>query len=398
MTERLYYRDCFLREFEARVVRVGSGEGGRAEVVLDRTAFYPTSGGQPHDLGTLDDLPVEEVRESDGGDIVHVLERAPANEKVRGRIDWGRRFDHMQQHTGQHLLSAAFVRLFHLPTVSFHLGREICTLDLETRSLSPRQLQAAEELTNQVVFEDRPVQIRFAEPGQAEKEGTRRAVEREGELRLIEIEDFDCCPCGGTHVARTGQVGLVLLRGVEKLKQQARVEFVCGGRALRAARADHRSLQEAARLLTTGPEELPNILRKQMEERRAGEKARSRLLERLAEHEARTLVGEARPVGERRLLVKVLPEADASYLRLLASRLVREAGVQVLLANQGTPAAVVFAQSAGLDADMNALLRETLAKVGGKGGGGRDFAQGSAPDGRQLEEVLAEVRQRLGTG
>lgn len=402
ITERLYYQDCFRREFEARVVRIQPAEDGGVEVVLDRTAFYPSSGGQPHDLGTLDDIPVEDVRENDQEEVVHLLPQVPAGKQVHGRIDWPRRFDHMQQHTGQHLLSAAFVRLFAFPTVSFHLGRELCTIDLQTPSLGQRQLRAAEELANQVIFEDRPVHICFASKDELEKEGVRRGTERVGELRLIEIEDFDRCACGGTHVARTGQIGLVLLRGVEKLKKHVRVEFVCGGRALAAARADYSHLQEAAHLLTTGAAELPTVLRKQMEERRAAEKARTRLLERLAEHEAHALLEEAESHGERRLVVKVFADAEAGYLRLLAARLVKEPGVQLLFASQaqparpaGGPVALVFAQSRGLSADMNGLLREIVAKLGGKGGGSRDFAQGSAPEATRLEEVLEDARRRL---
>ncbi|MGH9788223.1 MAG: alanyl-tRNA editing protein [Candidatus Acidiferrales bacterium] len=394
MTERLYYQDCFLCEFEARVRKVEPADGGRARVWLDQTLFYPTSGGQPHDLGTLGDAAVLEVFE-EGDDIVHLLERAPAGERVQGRIDWERRFDHMQQHTGQHLLSAAFVRLFNFPTVSFHLGRDVCTIDLAAASLGRRQLQAAEELANQVIFEDRPVHIRFPTDAEVAEMGLRRPAEPSGALRVIEIEEFDRCPCGGTHVARTGQIGLILTRATEKVKQNVRVEFVCGGRALRSARADYSSLSEAAKLLTTGPSELPNVLRKQFDERRAAERQRQQLLERLAEHETRSLLSEAEPLGERRLVVKVLEEADAAYLRLLGARLVKEPGVQLLLASRSAPAAVVFAQTPGLAADMNALLRETLQKFGGKGGGSRDFAQGALPAGADPAPVLAAARARL---
>ncbi|MCI0404220.1 MAG: DHHA1 domain-containing protein [Acidobacteria bacterium] len=394
MTNRLYYRDCFLRECEARVARVEPVEGGRARVWLDQTVFYPTSGGQPHDLGTLGDVAVLDVLE-ENGDVVHLLERAPAGDHASVQIDWPRRFDHMQQHTGQHVLSAAFVRLFNLPTVSFHLGRDLCTIDLAASSLGRRQLEAAEELANQVIFEDRPVHVRFPTDAEAAEMGLRRPAEQAGALRVIDIEDFDRCPCGGTHVARTGQLGLILVRGAEKVKQGVRVEFVCGGRALRAARADNASLTEAAKLLTTGPQELPNVLRKQFEERRAAERQRQQLLERLAEHEARSLLSEAERAGERRLVVKVLEEADAAYLRLLGARLVKEPQVQALLASRAEPAALVFAQSPGLPADMNALLRETLQPFGGKGGGSRDFAQGALPAGTNPEQALASARARL---
>ncbi len=394
MTERLYYRDCFLREFEARVVRAEPADAGRARVWLNQTAFYPTSGGQPNDLGTLDSIPVEDVLD-EGGEIVHLLERAPASERVRGVIDWTRRFDHMQQHTGQHLLSAAFVSLFKFPTVSFHLGRDLCTIDLATPSLGRRQADAAEDLANQIIFEDHPVHIRFPTETELAQAGLRRPPDQPGEVRVIEIEGFDRCPCGGTHVARTGQIGLILCRGVEKVKQGVRIEFVCGGRAVRTARADYSSLSEAARLLTTGPSELPNVIRKQFDERRAAERQRQHLLEQLAEYEARALLVEAEPLGERRLISRLLPEADSGYLRLLAARLVKEPGVQVALANRLQPAALVLAQTRGLGSDMNALLREVLQQHGGKGGGSRDFAQGAVPDRNQAEPALAAAAGRL---
>ncbi|HXE74158.1 MAG TPA: DHHA1 domain-containing protein [Candidatus Xenobia bacterium] len=394
MTERLYYRDCFLREFDARVVRVQPADAGRARVWLDQTAFYPTSGGQPNDLGTLEGVPVEDVFD-EGGEVVHLLQRAPGTERVHGVIDWPRRFDHMQQHTDQHVLSAAFERLFNVPTVSFHLGRDLCTIDLATRSLGRRQAEGAEDLANQVLFEDRPVQIRFPTEAELAQAGLRRPPEETGEVRVIEIEDFDRCPCGGTHVARTGQIGLILCRGVEKVKQGVRVEFVCGGRALRAARSDFARLSEAARLLTTGARELPDIIRKQFDERRAAERQRQQLFEQLAAYEARALLAEAETLGDRRLVVRLLPDADSSYLRLLAARLVKEPGVQVLLANRAQPAALVFAQTPGLPADMNTLLREVLQQHGGKGGGSRDFAQGALPDSAHAEPALSTAAHCL---
>jgi alanyl-tRNA synthetase len=394
MTERLYYRDCFLREFESRVVKAEPADAGRARVWLDQTAFYPTSGGQPHDCGTLGGVAVLDVFEEDG-DIVHLLERPPGGDPLHGTIDWERRFDHMQQHTGQHVLSAAFVRLLNFATVSFHLGRDLCTIDLDTPSLGRRQLEAAEDLANQVIFEDRPVLIRFPTHAEAAERGLRRDTGHREALRVIDIEDFDRCPCGGTHVARTGQIGLILTRGAEKVKQGIRVEFLCGGRALRAARSDHASLTEAARLLTTGPQELPDVLRKQLDDRRAAERHRQQLLERLAEHEARSLLADAEKLGERRLVVKVLEEAEAAYLRLLGARLVKEPQVQALLASRAEPAALVFAQTPGLPADMNALLRETLQQFGGKGGGSRDFAQGALSPGADPGQALAWARSRL---
>ena len=207
MTERLYYHDAFLREFDACVL---SSEliGDRFATVLDRTAFYPTSGGQPFDTGRLGEATVVEIVEEEDGGIIHWTDRQLSQGSIHGIIDWGRRFDHMQQHTGQHLLSAAFVSLFSFPTISFHLGRETSSIDLEARSVVQRHIEEAEGLTNCVIYDDRPVTVSFRTAQELVGSGVRKMVEREGPLRVLEIEGFDLQPCGGTHVARTGQVGL----------------------------------------------------------------------------------------------------------------------------------------------------------------------------------------------
>ncbi|MBI1738458.1 MAG: alanyl-tRNA editing protein, partial [Acidobacteria bacterium] len=270
-TERLYYGDSFLREFEARVFSCAPS-GGQFHVVLDRTAFYPTSGGQPNDTGRFGEAAVVDVMDREDGAIVHVTDRALEMGAVRGVIDWERRFDHMQQHTGQHLLSAAFVELFKMQTVSFHLGGESSTIDLAGASLAARQAEAAERLTNQIIFEDRAVDVRYGTREELAESGVRKEVEREGVLRAVSVEKFDLQPCGGTHVTRTGQVGLVLLRKIDRQKQNWRVEFVCGGRAMRAARGDYAALNEAARLLTCGQPEVPAMLGKALEERKQAQR------------------------------------------------------------------------------------------------------------------------------
>src|SRR5215831_16723168 len=230
MTHRLYYHDSFLYTFDAIVLESLEREGKRA-IVLDRTAFYPTSGGQVHDTGKLvladeREFPVTEVADEDNGRIFHFTEEPlPAGTVVVGRVDAARRRDHMQQHSGQHVLSAAFIRLFNMPTVSFHMGAESCTIDLETASLTPSQVQEAERLANEVVLEDRPVSVRFVALEEARKLGLRKLPPKQsGDLRLIDIREFDLTACGGTHVRSTGQIGAILLRKTEKVKQGVRVE------------------------------------------------------------------------------------------------------------------------------------------------------------------------------
>jgi alanyl-tRNA synthetase len=396
MTERLYYQDSFRREFHAHVLSCQAA-GERWAVALDRTAFYPTSGGQPHDTGKLGDARVLEVVDSDAGEILHFTDARLSLGQVHGVIDWARRFDHMQQHTGQHILSAAFLERFKFPTVSFHMGRESSTIDLAASALTQAQMEEAERRANQIVFEDRPVEVSFATPAQLAEIGVRKQVEREGALRVIHIEGFDRQPCGGTHVARTSQIGAILLRKFERQKGNWRVEFVCGGRAVRAAREDYTRLSEAARALSCALSDVPTGVEKVLEERQAAHRARQRLLEQVAQYEAVELLAAADPAespGAPRFIARVFEEAEPSYLRLLASKLAGHPDVQVLIATR-EGGHVVFAKSAGLPADMNALMREILPEAQGRGGGTRDFAQGSVPDPATLESVLARALGRV---
>ena len=397
MTERLYYSDSFLRDFEAHVVNCVEA-GGNWEITLDRTAFYPTSGGQPNDLGTLGAANVLDVfdRESDH-EIVHRIDRPfGRGDAVRGQIDWQRRFDHLQQHTGQHLLSAAFIELFGIPTVSFHLGREISTIDLASPEITATQLAEAERRTNQIIFENRPINVLYGTSEELAAAGIRKKVEREGILRAVEVEGFDRQPCGGTHASRTGQVGMIILRRLEKLKGNWRVEFVCGWRALRTARADAEALSAAARTFSCAPQDVPAAAAKIAEERQATHRELQRLIEQLADLQAAALAEEAVAMNGSgvRVISTLLPDADAAYARLLATKLVARSGRRALLATSGGH--IVFAQSSGADRDMNALLRECVSHEGGKGGGSHDFAQGSVPDPSRaaavLEQALAILR------
>jgi alanyl-tRNA synthetase len=401
-TKLLYYQDSYLREFDAQIVAVRSA-GDAVAVVLDQTAFYSASGGQPNDLGTIAGVALRDVQVNESGEVAHILGAKEAGAcpglstgaQVHCVVDWARRFDHMQQHTGQHVLSAAFVRLFRFETVGFHLGTETSTIDLAAPRVVPRHLAEAEELANRVVIENRPVTVCFRDAASLDPEVLRRAVERQGELRLVEIEDFDLCPCGGTHVARTGEIGPIFVRKVEKLKGNWRVEFVCGWRAIRLAKADFATLAEAARMFSCSLEEVPSLVRKQFEERKQVEQERTQLLARLSEYEARELVARAAAESGRRVIAKVFESAEANYLRQLATRLIGEESVVVLFANRATPPAIIFAQSASLPGDMGSLLRAVLEEFGGKGGGSKQFAQGSVPDASDADRILQRAMEKL---
>jgi alanyl-tRNA synthetase len=407
LTDRLYYHDSFLREFDAAVISC-TPEGPRWKVILDKTAFYPTSGGQPHDLGTLGDVQVVEVVDapniaagpeaSNPGDphhVVHYTTAEVAAGPIHGRIDWSRRLDHMQQHTAQHLLSAAFIELFGFQTVSFHLGKGISTIDLAAPSVVLRQIEAAERRTNEIIFENRPVVIRFGTAQQLAESGIRKKVDREGILRAIEIEGFDRQPCGGTHLARTGQAGLTLLRKLERSREHWRIEFVAGYRALAAARSDFATLTQAASLLSCALADVPAGITKIIEDRRTSNTAIKHLEERLANLEAQSLLQQHPETSSGpRLILAMPPDATPAYLALLAAKLVAEKNVIALLVSRES-GHVAAARSAELTQDLGATLRESLREFNGKGGGAKHFAQGALPDPTQADAFITRAKSLL---
>lgn len=404
MTERLYYHDSFLLSFQARVLESVERQG-RPAIVLDRTAFYPTSGGQVYDTGKLilqneTEVPVAEVAEEEDGKIYHFTS-TPVEQglTVRGLIDGERRRDHIQQHSGQHVLSAAFVRLFDAHTVSFHMGDESCTIDLAVKSLSGKQVTEAERLANEIVTEDRPVNVRFVSLDEARQLDLRKLPPKQtGQLRLIEITDFDLTACGGTHVRSTGQIGAILLRKTENVKQGMRVEFVCGLRAVATARQDYTTLIEAAGFFSAHIRELPQQVQKSIHENKATGKIQHKLLEELAELHASRLLAQAATTPK--IVTSIFPERDATFIKLLAQKLTAsQLEVVALLASGSGQPAVIFAQSPGMKFNMGQLLKEVMAKLGGRGGGSADMAQGGlstgAADLKKIEEILRETAAKL---
>jgi alanyl-tRNA synthetase len=363
-------------------------------VVLDRTAFYPTSGGQPNDLGKIGDANVLDVRD-DGDEIIHVFDRRPDGPDVLGCINWPRRFDHMQQHTGQHLLSAMFQERYGRLTVSFHLGTDLSTIDLEGPEPTDEILEGAERAANKVIFEDRPINVRYGTARDLAELGVRKEVERAGILRAIEIAGADLQPCGGTHVKTTGQIGTLLVRRCAKMRQDWRVEFVCGGRAERAARQDFLLLRAAAEKLGCAPEELVRAAERTLSERDANFKRTRALLERVAEIEAAEAVLEATPGSDGiRLIHRVFMDVDSEFQGQFATHVAKAERSIALLAGLGS-GDMLFAQHPAAGKDMNAALKQVLSKLGGKGGGTRDFARGRLEDPAQAEKALALAKDML---
>jgi alanyl-tRNA synthetase len=406
MTEHLYYHDSFLYEFDADVIGVTAVDS-RPAVILDRTAFYPTSGGQVFDSGWIvpagqesGKMRVAEVAEQEDGTILHFLEAQPSiqrGNRIRGLIDADRRRDHMQQHSGQHVLSAAFVRALNMPTVSFHMGAESCSIDLDTKGLTAKQAETAEALANEVVTENRGVGIRFVTSAEAKELGLRKLPPTErDELRLIDIRDFDLTACGGTHVTATGQIGCILLRKIEKVRQGWRVEFVCGKRAVGTAHRDYATLAEAAGLLSTHVWDVPEQVRKLQDESRALKKSAEHALAEIADLHAGGILAETTDSGGRKIVIRVFPDRDLGFIKLLAQRLTRQSANVVALLGAGTDSpSLVFAQSPGQPFDMGGLMKEALAKLGGRGGGSKDMAQGGPAQVAGIEAELSQIAVRM---
>ena len=381
MTERLYYTDSYLREFEARVV--DRGDDGR-RIYLDRTAFYPTSGGQPFDTGRLGGVEVLDVADQDDR-IAHLLAAPLAEDRVRGEVDWVRRFDHMQQHTGQHLLSAVIEDLFGFATVSVHFGRESSTLDLATESFTAEQAGAAEDRANAVAVENRTVEVSFEEAATAS--GLRKASAREGLLRIVTISDLDRSACGGTHVRATGEIGAILLGRTERVKKQVRLEFLCGGRAVRRARADRELLARLAAPLSASPEELPALLDAQRAELKDTNAARRAAEEELDRYRGRELYEAAAPAATGLRTIVVRGEIGGlDRVRGLA-RSVTALPRAVFVGAIAEPPTVLLATSDDSGIDAGSALKRALGEVGGRGGGNQRMAQGSAPA-AALEAVI----------
>jgi alanyl-tRNA synthetase len=400
MTERLYYADSYLTEFDATVI--GHGAGGR--VYLDRSAFYPTSGGQAFDHGALhaasaDGAPSLSVLDvvDEGERVAHVLAEDDAGrlrdgERVSGQIDWVRRFDHMQQHSGQHLLSAVFQELLGLGTTSVHFGADTSTLDLDAAALTAAQLLAVEQRANTTVFENRPLAVEVEEAA----EGLRKPSGRSGPLRIVSIASLDRSACGGTHVARTGEIGPVLLRKLERARQAVRVEFVCGGRATRRARADYDSLTRLGALLSTSVDGVAEVMSKRLAELARDSAALRAARESLDDYRARELYARVRAESGAALALCIerLSEGSLQALRGLAQAYAAHSRA-VYLAVLEQPASILLASSADSGVDAGAVLKAALAAAGGRGGGSPRLAQGTVADAASLAELLSNVEARL---
>lgn len=418
-TERLYYQDSRLLEFDARVISLSELDDGQIAVTLDQTAFYPTGGGQPTDTGTLGDARVVDCIDAEEEGVLHIIQgpTPEVGDTVHGKIDSLRRLDHLQQHTGQHILSAAFVRLLNAPTRSFRVLEHECEIDVALDDPTDERIEQAVDLANRIIWESRPIQIRQVTSEAAAALPLRKEPARAGELRLIEIDDFDLTPCGGTHAKSTGEVGVIAVRSWERAKGLARIQFMAGIRVLADYRKANHTAREVAALFSAGREDSPMLVGKIVEENKKLIRRASELEEVACRVEAEELLRYRTPtsrgsdriisstsseLGSRptvrvgltkeadtRVIAKVFDDRSADSLKHLALALIAHPNTVALLGSRdGATARLVFARSPDAPGDMNDLMHGAYVIIGGRGGGKPDMAQGGGKNVEKLSEAI----------
>ena len=391
MTTRLYYSDSYLKEFSGLVLERHI-INKKPAVVLDQTAFYPTSGGQPNDTGTLGDASVLDVIENEAGDILHILDRDLADGRVRGQIDWERRFDHMQQHTGQHILSQAFIVVAQAQTLSFHLGQETSTIDIDLASPPVAIIEEAQTLATRIVFEDRPVNVLTTDREKVSSLGIRKESQREGEIRVIDIQGFDRSACGGTHVRHTGEIGMICILGFERYKGGTRVEFAAGYRALKKFHSNNEILKRLSKIFSSGSDLLPEMSEKLIQERSALSRDNQKLHEQILEMEAAGLLLNAKKTGTRVAVVRRIFEGrNLETIKLLAHKLMANPRTCAILATDSCQ--LVIARSTDLPGNCGEIVRQVTARFGGKGGGKPELAQAGGIPAGSLESCMDALEE-----
>ena len=394
LTERLYYQDSYLKEFKAKVLKKIKINNQPA-VVLDKTAFYPTSGGQPYDRGVIQDIPVVEVVE-DNDEITHILKeelKEEINSEVVGKINWERRFDHMQQHSGQHILSGALMKLWSVETVSFHLGEEVCTLDIAKEKFTEEEARKVEECANEIIFNNKPVKCYFVEGEEELKRlNLRKLPDRKGKIRIIEIENFDLSACGGTHCRATGEVGMIKITKWEKRGEKIRLEFICGRRVWKDYFRKNKVIKNISNKLTIKDSELGEAIDRMLEEQKEIRKELKGFKEKLQDYEVRNLINKSSLKDDGiRIVSKIFEDKNFQEVRELVQKIINLDESVVVLAginSKGEGIKILFACSRALNYDMNRLIREAGKFIEGRGGGAPNFAQAGGKRVEGIHEAL----------
>lgn len=397
MTERLYYDNAYLTEFDAIVERV-SVRDEKQIVALNRSAFYPTSGGQPFDTGVLNDARVKDVFVDADGEVWHEIDaRLSVGDRVHGKIDWARRFDHMQQHGGEHMIAGAVYALTGGTTIGLHLGAEASSIDVEfadgTTHADPALIRRIEDYVNERIQQDHPVRCWFPDAQELARLPLRKAPTVRDHVRIVAMGDFEMVACGGTHPSSTGQIGLVKILSAAPARGKLRLTFVCGMRAYLDYRANYDAAWAAANALSTRPERLADMVLSLQNRLKEAEHALSALRRDRIRSDARAWIDQAEHTSDGRLLIVRHIDGDMSILKDAAAEIIRAPGrIALLAAGTGEKCSLLFARSDDVDIHMGRLLADAAKPLGGKGGGRPDFAQGSGP-----AETLDAARSLVGT-
>lgn len=387
-TKRLYLDDPYQVEFEARIVEKGMRENKPA-VILDQTCFYPESGGQPHDKGWVDGIEVLKVFEEEGR-IVHILEKDVEAESIKGKIDRETRFDHMQQHSGQHILSQCFHELLEAETLSFHLGEDVSTLEMDLRKVSDEDVERVEKRANQVVFQDREVKIHSLPEDKIGTLPLRRPPKKKGIIRVVEVSDFDYSACGGTHVRRTGEVGLIKILRWERIRDNIRFEFVCGSRALQDYTLKNRILRDLSNRLTVHEQEVPSSIERLFSDLKSQKTAIKKMREKVAQHEAQEFIQNA----EGKIIKKIFQEKTHEEMRFLALNIIRKGDFAVLFGlKEKERGLLILACSEKLNIDMRELVPLVSPLINGKGGGNPSLVELVGENVENIAAALDKAQQ-----
>ncbi|MER2039244.1 MAG: DHHA1 domain-containing protein [Solibacillus sp.] len=388
MKKLLYYVDAMQKEFTANVVKTGK-EADRSYIVLDNTAFYPTGGGQPHDTGWINTIEIIDVEKVED-EIRHYSHEDVENisGEITGKLNWTRRFDHMQQHAGQHILTAAFVELFNIPTVSFHLGTDLVTIDLDVADVTEEQLQAVENRANDIILENRTIETKWVTKDELAQYNLRKDVKVEEDIRLVIIPDFDYNGCGGTHPTSTGQVGLLKILATEKIKQQIRIHFICGNRVRKQLAMRKQVLTDVARQLSVPEENAAEALRKFAQTAKATEKS-------LAELQDELLIFEAKELAKQSIPIAYFTNRSIQQLQKLARFITQEnpAAIALLVADNGEKLQFVAARGSEQTQSMKAISTAVLPLINGKGGGNDALVQGGGEKVVSAEQLLRSMEK-----
>ena len=396
MNARLYHNDPYLQKFSSEVLKE-TAVNGKPAVVLKQTAFYPASGGQPHDTGTLNNVPVVEVKEDQSHQIIHLLETPLKTSQVEGRINWQRRFDHMQQHTGQHILSQAFMRTVEAKTIAFHLGEEGATIDLDRSGFSIETFTQVENLANQIIYENRKVMDHFVNENELDRFPVRTRPTVGENIRIIEIKDFDYSPCGGTHCSRTGEIGILKIKRYEKYKGGTRVHFVCGFRALNDYQNKSEILKQLSASMSSGETDLHKNTQKIQADLKHLQRQQTHLKKQLIKYESSALLSERIKVGEIHIIKKIFDGRNQRELKILAKTVLENVSNTVILFGSQAEgkASLFFCCSEELDFNMGSLMETACRIIDGRGGGQQQQAQGGGPNVEKLETALQVVEETL---